>query len=106
MKACAVNWPAMRLKCCVPMPRPAKRCQVGLDVLADGRHDQRVPAQQLQVVADVARGAAELAPHLRRQEADVEDVQLVGEQVVLEAIRKHHDGVVGDRAGDEYFFHG
>ena len=41
----------------------------------------------------------------RREEADVEDVQLVGEQVVPEAVREHHDGVVRDRAGNQDFFH-
>ena len=66
----------------------------------------RILAQQLQVVGDVAGGAAVLAPHLRREEAYVEDVQLVGEQVVAEAVREHHDGVVGDRAGDEDFHEG
>ena len=79
--------------------------EVRLNVLAHARHHQRLLAQQLQVVGDVARGAAVFAPHLRRQEADVEDVQLVGQQVVPEAVREHHDGVVRDRAGDEDFFH-
>ena len=107
MNACAVNWPGIALehaRC--SMPERLQRSQIRLDVLADGRHDQRILAQQLQVVGDVAGGAAVLAAHVRREEADVEDVQLVGEQVVLEAVREHHDGVVGDRAGDEDFHEG
>ena len=67
---------------------PLEPLQVGRDVLADRGHQQRVVAQQLQVVGDVAGGAAEFAPHLRREEAHVQDVQLVGEQVVPEAVRE------------------
>ena len=58
-------------------------------------------AQQLQVVGDVARAAAELAPHLRHQEGDVQHVQLVGQDVRAETVREHHDGVVRDRSTDE-----
>ena len=61
--------------------------------------------EQLEVVGDVAGGAAVFAPHLRRQKADVQDMQLIGKQVVPEAVGKHHDGVVRDRPGDENFFH-
>src|ERR671936_1891453 len=70
-------------------------------VLADGSHQQRRLAEKLQVVRNVSRRPAELATHLRRQKAHVEDVQLVGQQMVSEAIREYHDRVVGDRAGDE-----
>ena len=79
----------------------AQAVQVGTAILADGLHDERLFPEKLQVIGDVAGRAAEFASHLRREEADVEDVQLVGEQVGTEAIRKHHDGVVGDGAGDE-----
>ena len=61
---------------------------------------QAVPA------GDIAGRAAVFAPHLGREEADVQDVQLVGEEMVLESIRKHHDGVIGDRSGDEYVHEG
>ena len=30
---------------------------------------------------------------------------LIGEQVVPETVREHHDGVVRDRAGDQNLFH-
>ena len=80
---------------------PAQAVQVGTAIVADSRHDERIFPEELQVIGDVAGRAPELASHLRREEADVEDVQLVGEQVVTEAVRKHHDGVVGDGAVDE-----
>ena len=58
-------------------------------------------AQHLQGVGDVARAAAELAPQVGHQEGDVQDVDLVGQDVVLEAVVEHHDGVVGDGTADE-----
>jgi len=75
--------------------------QIGLAILAHGGHHQRFAAQLLQVVGDVASGAAEFPAHLGGEEAHVEDVQLVGQQVVPEAVGKHHDGVVGNRSGDQ-----
>ena len=71
------------------------------DVLADRGHDHRVAAEQPEVVADIGGATAVLAPHLRCQEANIEDVELVCEQVILESVREHHDRVVGDRARDE-----
>jgi hypothetical protein len=79
--------------------RRAARGRAG--VVADGGHDQRLAAEQLEVVGDVAGAAAELAPHLGHQEGHVQDVHLLGQDVVLEAVLEHHDGVVGDRAADE-----
>ena len=44
-------------------------------------------------------------PNSRRmsghQEGDVQDVDLVGKDVLLELVREHHDGVVGHRTADE-----
>ena len=45
--------------------------------------------------------AAEFAAQVRHQERDVQDVQLVRQDVVLEAVAEHHDGVVGDGAADQ-----
>ena len=84
-----------------PECRVPKPLQVRLDVLPDGRHDQRLFAKELQVVADIPRRATELAAHLGCQEAHVQDVQLIGEEMMAEAIGEHHDSVVGDRSGDE-----
>src|SRR6185295_5844166 len=53
-------------------PKRLESRKIGIDVLADGCHDDRILAQEPQVVGYVARGAAVLAPHLRREEAYVE----------------------------------
>jgi len=74
---------------------------VGAEVGADGGHRNRVAAQQLEVVGDVAGTAAELAPHARDQERDVQDVDLVRQDVVLELVGEHHDGVVSQRTADQ-----
>ena len=74
---------------------------VGREVDPDGAHRQRRAAQQLQVVGDVARAAAELPPHLRHEERDVQDMDLVRQDVVLEAVLEDHDVVVGERATDQ-----
>src|SRR3989338_4058117 len=70
-------------------------------VVADRRHDQRVAAEQLEVIRDVARAAAELAAHLRHQKRHIQDVNLLGQNVLLELIRKYHDGVVGHRTANQ-----
>ncbi|MNC89462.1 hypothetical protein D3C83_54010 [compost metagenome] len=70
-------------------------------IVPHGRHDQRIAAEQLEIVSNVAGAAAELAAQVRHQEGDVQDVQLVGQDVVLETVAEHHDGVVGDRAADQ-----
>ena len=62
-------------------------------ILAQRGHDQRLAAELPQRVGDVARAAAELAPHVRHQKRDIEDMQLLGEDVLLEAAAEHHDGV-------------
>ncbi len=78
---------------------------VRLRIVAHGGHRQRRAAQQLQVVGDVAGAAAELAPQFGHQEGHVQDVHLVGQDVVLEAPVEHHDRVVGDRAADQRCSH-
>ena len=75
--------------------------RVRLEVVSDRRHDAGILAEKFQVVSDVSRGAAEFAPERRHEERDVEDVQLLGEDVIAEAVREHHDGVVRHRAADE-----
>jgi len=74
---------------------------IGPEILPDGGQRQRIAAQELQVVGDVARTAAELAPHLRHQKGHVEDVDLVRKDVVLELVGEHHDGVVGQGTADD-----
>src|SRR5690606_26980906 len=74
---------------------------VGAEIAAHGAHRHRLATQQVQVVGDVAGEAAELPAHARHQERDVQDVHLVREDVVLELVRKHHDGVVGEGTTDQ-----
>ena len=70
-------------------------------VVPDCRHDERIAAEHAEAVRDIARASTELAPHVRHEKSDVEDVQLVRKDVILEAIAEHHDGVVRDRTADE-----
>ena len=71
------------------------------EVVAYGRHDQRAAAQHLQVVCDVARASAVFAAHFRYQKRDVENVDLFGEDVILELILEYHDGVVSHRTANQ-----
>ena len=59
------------------MPQLVELLAVRPEILADGRHRQRIGAEQLEVVGDVAGAAAELAAHARHQERHVQDVDLV-----------------------------
>src|SRR3546814_17969977 len=81
--------------------QPLEVFAIRREILADGGLRDRVAAEQLEVVGDVARAAAELAPHPRHQERDVEDVPLVREDVVLELVGEPHAGVVGQGATDQ-----
>ena len=74
---------------------------VGREILAHRAEGHRLAAEQLEVVADVARAAAELATHLRHVEGHAEHVHLVRQDVILELILEHHDGVVSERAADQ-----
>ena len=101
MKAWAVNSSSIALTWLRSMPQCLEVVAVGPEILADRRHRDRVAAQQLQVVGDVAGAAAELAAHARHQERHVQDVHLVRQDVVLELVLEHHDGVVGQGAADQ-----
>jgi hypothetical protein len=74
--------------------------QVGTEVVADHADGHRLAAHQLVVVGDVAGAAAVLAAHARRQEGQVDLVNLVRKDVVGELAFEHHDGVVGHRGGN------
>jgi len=63
-------------------------------IVADRGHDQRVSAQHLQIVGDVARASAVFPAHFRHQKSDVEDMDLFGQDVFFELVFEHHDGVV------------
>ena len=83
------------------MPTVLHPLAVRAEVLAARSPSDRLAAQQLEVVGDVAGAAAELAAHARHQERHVQDVHLVRQDVVLELVREHHDGVVGERSADQ-----
>ena len=62
--------------------------RIGAEVLAHRAHGHGAPAEELEVVGDVAGAAAELAAHLRHEEGHVQHVDLVREDVVLEAVAR------------------
>ena len=69
---------------------------VVVEIRADGRHGQRVAAELLEVVGDIAGGAAEIAMQFGHQKGDVEHMRLFRKDVILEPLRKYHDVVVRD----------
>ena len=64
-------------------------------IVADGRHDERIAIEQLQVIGNVASGATKFAAHFRHVKRHTERVNFVWQDVVFEFILKHHDGVIG-----------
>jgi hypothetical protein len=59
--------------------------QVVRAVVAQRGHGQRRAAQRLQAVGDVAGAAAKIAPQRGHQERHVQDVQLVGQDLLGKA---------------------
>ncbi|MNR18002.1 hypothetical protein D3C85_1347010 [compost metagenome] len=68
---------------------------VGLEVLAHRAHHQRCLAEQAQAVGDVAGRAAKLAAHGRHLEGGRDLVQLIGQNMVIEAVFEIEQRVVG-----------
>ena len=83
------------------MPSAGEPLAVRRAVVAERRHHDRLAAQRLQVVRDVAGAAAPFAAHLADLERHRQHVRLLGQDVPREAIGEHHDGVVGERAADQ-----
>jgi hypothetical protein len=99
-EACGVNSSSITSTCDRSMPSASKWARYGpksWPTVAIGIG----AAQQLEVVGDVAGAAAELAAHARHQERHVQDVHLVRQDVVLELVREHHDGVEGKGTADQ-----
>ena len=65
------------------------------------RLEMFTPGWETAIKEPVAGAAAELPPHLWHQEGHVQHVHLVRQDVVLEVVVKHHDGVVGERAANQ-----
>ena len=101
MKACAVYASATVRTYAVVAPHERRRCDVVVAVDADRRDDHRLAAERRQVVGDVAGAAAELAAQRRHQERDVQQVHLVGQDLVGEAPAEIRDAVEGERSTDE-----
>jgi hypothetical protein len=78
-----------------------KTIEVRGRIVAHRRHDQRFTAEQHQVVGDIAGATAVFAAHFRDQKGDVQDVNLLGQDMVLEAVREDHDVVESQRAADK-----
>ena len=62
-------------------------------VVADGGQHHRLAAERGQVVGDVAGAASELSTQRGHQEADVQDVDLLGQDLLRKAAREVGDGV-------------
>jgi len=70
-------------------------------IVSNCAHDQGVGAQAFQVVGDIPGAAAELASELGNEKGHVEDVDLLGKDVLAEVAGEHHDVVVGNRTADQ-----
>ena len=73
--------------------------RVGGKIRARGGEEQRILAEQPQPVGDISRRSAKGLAQRGDVEGHVEHVQLIGEDVMAEAIGKHHDAVDRQRAG-------
>ena len=74
---------------------------IGLEILANRSHWQGITAQQFQVVGNVGGTAAELPAQLGHVESNIQDMHLVGQDVIFEFVLEHHDGVIGEGSTDE-----
>lgn len=57
--------------------------KIGRRIIAHCRHDHRLATQQHQIVGNIAGTATELATHFRNQKGDIQDVNLLGKNMVL-----------------------
>ena len=80
---------------------PVEALEIVRAVVAERGEDHRFTPQELVRVGDVARASAELAAQRRHEERHVEDVQLVGQDLVGEPAREDGDRVEGERTADE-----
>ena len=74
---------------------------VTFGIVAQRGHHQRRTPEQLEGVGDIAGAAAKFAPHRRHQERDIQDVHLVGHDLLRETAREVGDGVESKRAADQ-----
>jgi hypothetical protein len=82
-------------------PPGLQALRILLAVAADGRHHERLAAEPLQGIGDVARAPAELAPERRHEKRHVQDVDLLGQDLLREAAGKNGDGVKREGSADQ-----
>ena len=75
--------------------------EIPVIVPAHAGQDSGLLTQQGQRIGDIARGAPDVLCQAVHQEADVDVVQLVGQDVVAEPPAEVHYAVVGHRAGNQ-----
>ena len=73
----------------------ADALEVVAAIVADGGHDHGIATEPAKVVGDVSRAAAELPAQVGHEEGHVQDVQLLGQDLLAEASREGRDGVIG-----------
>src|SRR6476620_10027877 len=76
-RECAPNLAHMPLRYIERVETLAIRCII----VPDRRHDERIAAQDLQRVRDIAGTAAEFPSHIWNQKSDIENVQLIRKYV-------------------------
>jgi hypothetical protein len=79
----------------------ANALQVVGAVGTDGRHHDRIAPELAQAVRNVAGTAAEFAAQGRHEERDVQDVQLLGQDLLRELARERGDGVERQGTADQ-----
>src|SRR5688500_1298930 len=74
---------------------------IWLIVIPDGCHDEGFAAYHLQIVCNIAGTAAKFPSHVRYQKGHVQDMNFFRQDMVLEMILEHHNGVVGNGTTNE-----
>ena len=72
-----------------------------LEIDADRPHGQGITAQQFKVVSNISGAATKFPAQLRHQERNIQNVNLVRQDVIFEAVLEDHDVVVSERAANQ-----
>ena len=68
--------------------------------MARGCQDQGPLLQKAQGIGDVPRSPSEFFRKIVDQKTDIQNMQLLGEDMVRKAVRKAHDPIIGQGAGN------
>ena len=79
----------------------AQPFEVVAAILADRGHRNRLSAELLDGIGHVGSTSPEVAAHARRQEGDIELVDLIGEDMVGKVAVEFHEHVEGHGAGNQ-----